>query len=57
MNFDKMLQNSTPKQIAHIWQRGGISAIKLEAARIRLLIAVREAVQEFARSDFGKTNK
>ena len=44
MNFDKMLQNSTPKQIAHKWQRGGISAIKLEAARIRLLIAVREAV-------------
>ena len=36
LNFDTVLQNSTPKKFAHIWKikRDGISAIKFKAARI-----------------------
>ena len=36
LNFNTVLQNSTPKKIAHIWKikRDGISALKFKAARI-----------------------
>ena len=42
MNFNKILQYSTPKKIALIWQikRDGINAAKLEPVRIHFLIAV-----------------
>ena len=46
MNFNKILQYSTPKKFALIWQikRDGISTVKLGAAQIHFLIAVPVAV-------------
>ena len=46
LNFDTVVKKVTPVKIANIWriERGGISAIKFEAARLHFLSNVFVAV-------------